>query len=47
VVTLGGIHGRITEIQDTTFTIEVASNVQLKVEKSAISADSSKRLQEK
>ncbi len=47
VVTIGGLHGRITEIQDTTFSIEIAGNVQVKVEKSAISAESSKRLLEK
>jgi preprotein translocase subunit YajC len=39
VVTIGGIHGKIVEIQDTTVTIEVEGGVRLKVEKSAISAE--------
>lgn len=42
VVTTGGIHGKITEIGGLTFTIQVDSNVKLKVDKSAISLDASK-----
>lgn len=37
VVTIGGIHGKIVEIQDTTFTIEVENNVRFKIEKNAVS----------
>ncbi len=36
VVTAGGIHGRIKEADDTTFMIEVASGVTLKVDKGSI-----------
>jgi preprotein translocase subunit YajC len=45
VVTIGGIHGRIVEVMDTTFMIEIDSNVKVKVEKSAISAEATKVLQ--
>jgi len=37
IVTIGGIHGKIVEMQETTCTIEVEGSVRLKVEKSAIS----------
>lgn len=36
VLTAGGIHGRIAEIGETTFTLEVAPGVKIKVEKSMI-----------
>jgi preprotein translocase subunit YajC len=45
VVTIGGIHGRIVEVLETTFMIEIDSNVKVKVEKSAISAEATKALQ--
>jgi preprotein translocase subunit YajC len=41
IVTIGGIHGKISEVQDTTFIITVEGGVKLKIEKSAISMDSS------
>ena len=41
VVTIGGIHGKIADIQETTFIIEVEGGHKLKIEKSAISMDSS------
>jgi len=44
VVTIGGIHGRILEVNDRTFMIEIDSNVKVRVEKSAISADATKAL---
>jgi len=40
IVTIGGIHGKIIEIQDKTFTIEVENGVKLKIEKSAVSLES-------
>ena len=43
VVTNGGIHGKITDIGETTMDVEVAANTRLKVEKSAISMDASKQ----
>lgn len=39
VVTIGGIHGKICEVQDTAFIIEVDEGVKVKVEKAAISVD--------
>jgi len=39
VVTVGGIHGKIVEIQDTTVTLEVENEVRFRVEKSAIAID--------
>lgn len=47
VITIGGIHGRIVEIQDTTVTIEVDNNVRLRVEKSAIAIDNSQTIENK
>lgn len=45
VVTIGGVHGKIIEVQDTTFTVEVDNNVKLRIEKSAISAEATKQYQ--
>ena len=36
VVTAGGIHGRIREIKDTTIIVEVAPNVDLKLDKASV-----------
>lgn len=44
VVTIGGIHGKIVEVADTTFLVEIASGVQVRMEKSAISAENSQQL---
>lgn len=40
IVTIGGIHGKIVDVQETTFTIEVEGGNKLKIEKSAVSMDS-------
>jgi preprotein translocase subunit YajC len=47
VITIGGIHGRIVEIQDTTVTIEVEGQVRLRVEKSAIAIDNTQTIENK
>ena len=47
VITIGGIHGRIVEIQDSTVTIEVEGQVRLRVEKSAIAIDNSQTIENK
>ena len=47
VVTTGGIYGKITEVNDTTLIIEVASNVVLKVDKNSVVQDSSDLNQQK
>jgi preprotein translocase subunit YajC len=46
VVTIGGLHGKIVGMQDTTVLLEVESGTKIKVEKSAISMDSSSMLSE-
>lgn len=38
VVTAGGIHGKIKEVADTSFIIEIAENVRIKVEKASVYA---------
>ena len=44
IVTVGGIHGKIIEVQETTFTIEVEGQNRLKIEKSAVAMDSASQL---
>ncbi len=44
VITIGGIHGKIIEMQETTCTIEVEGGVKLKLEKSAIASDAQDQL---
>ena len=41
VVTAGGIHGRIKEIGETWFLVEVADGVKMKFEKTSVFASSS------
>lgn len=43
VVTIGGVHGKILEVQDKTFLLEIDSDVKVKIEKSAISAEVTKQ----
>lgn len=38
IVTIGGLHGTITEINEETATIRVADNTKLKFERSAIAS---------
>lgn len=47
VITIGGIHGRIVEIQETTVTIEVENSVRFRVEKSAIAIDNTQTIENK
>lgn len=44
VVTIGGVHGKIVEVDATTFLIEVDNNVKLRIEKNAISVEATKAL---
>ena len=44
IVTIGGIHGRILEVNETTFMVEIGTNVKVRLEKSAISADATRTL---
>ncbi len=38
VITSGGIYGKIKDVNDTTFTIEIAENVRIKVDKASVFA---------
>lgn len=44
VITIGGIHGKIVEVQDTTFTIEVEGQMKLRIEKSAVAMDGTSQI---
>ena len=46
IVTIGGIHGKILELKETTAIIEVGNQVKMTIEKSAIAMDNSAQLQE-
>ena len=43
VVTIGGMHGKVIDMDNDTITLEVDRAVKLKFEKSAISQESSKK----
>ncbi|MEP7263194.1 MAG: preprotein translocase subunit YajC [Bacteroidota bacterium] len=43
VVTIGGVHGRILEINDKTFILEIDTNTKVKIEKTAISTDATRQ----
>ena len=47
VITIGGIHGRIVEIQETTVTIEVENSVRLRIEKTAVAMDNTQTIEAK
>ena len=44
VITTSGIHGKIVDLNETTFLIEVESGTKIRFEKSSISLESSKAL---
>lgn len=44
VVTVGGIHGKIMEVSDTTVLVDVDRGTKLLIEKASISLEASKRL---
>ncbi|PRY55435.1 preprotein translocase subunit YajC [Arcticibacter pallidicorallinus] len=44
VITSAGIHGRIVDMNETSFLIEVESGAKIRFDKSAISLDASKAL---
>ena len=46
VVTIGGIHGKVAEVKDSTIVLSVDQNVKIKVDKSAVSMDESTKLTE-
>jgi preprotein translocase subunit YajC len=44
IVTIGGVHGKIIEVEDTTFIIEQYDKTQSRIEKSAISMETTMQL---
>ena len=46
VVTIGGIHGKVAEVKDSTIVLTIDQNVKIKVDKSAVSMDESTKLTE-
>ena len=46
VVTMGGIHGKVTEVTDTTLTIDIDRGTKITIEKSSVLLEASKRLTE-
>jgi preprotein translocase subunit YajC len=44
IITIGGIHGKIIEVQDTTFTIEVEGQMKLRIERSAVAMDAASQI---
>lgn len=43
VVTVGGIHGKVVSVEDTTITLDVDKGNKITFEKSSVSLDGSKR----
>jgi preprotein translocase subunit YajC len=44
VVTIGGIHGKVLDVEETTLILEMIDKTRIKIEKSAVSPDSSNML---
>lgn len=44
VVTIGGIHGKIAEINDDTYMLEIENGVKMKIDKVSVSLEASKKL---
>ncbi|RKD15056.1 preprotein translocase subunit YajC [Pelobium manganitolerans] len=44
VITTAGIHGKIVEMNETTFLLEMESGAKIRFDKAAVSLDSSKEL---
>tara|TARA_B100001142_G_scaffold176762_1_gene176456 strand:- start:31298 stop:31594 length:297 start_codon:yes stop_codon:yes gene_type:complete len=47
VITIGGIHGKITDIKEDTFILETHANNILKVEKTAVSMNGDASIEQK
>lgn len=39
VTTIGGIHGKIVEVRENTFMVEIANDVRIELDKAAIAVD--------
>ena len=46
VVTAGGIHGKVVAVQETIATLEIASNVRIKVNRSSVVGTKTDQLEE-
>jgi preprotein translocase subunit YajC len=46
VVTIGGIHGKVVEVKETTIVLSVDANTKIKVDKSSVSMDEATKLSE-
>lgn len=44
IITTGGIHGKITELKETTLVIELEDGGKMRIEKTAVSAESTQAL---
>jgi preprotein translocase subunit YajC len=47
VVTIGGVHGKVAEIKETTVVLEVSNQVKMVFEKSAVAMDNQQVMQPK
>lgn len=47
VVTIGGIHGKITDVKEDTFIVEVMAGNTLKIEKTAVSMSGDAGIEQK
>ena len=43
IVTVGGIHGKIAEINDDTFLMEIEGGVKMKIDRVSVSLEASKK----
>ena len=46
VVTIGGLHGKIIEVKETSVVLDVGNQMKLTFDKSAVALDSSSQIQE-
>ena len=46
IVTIGGLHGKVVEVNDKTVLVEVTDGVKLRFEKSAVAMDNTMQLTE-
>ena len=44
VVTIGGIHGKIADINEDTYLIEIENGVKMKIDKVSVSLEASKKI---
>ena len=44
IVTIGGVHGKIIEVEETTFIVEMYDKTQVRLEKSAVSMETTMAL---